>query len=150
MKPLPPATERDVYDQFWYGDPYSNATPHDQRDISKADTLLRRMTFFNVDSIGFDFVEIQRKKENGYIVEQLSPNPSDPSRNHSALTTAPVSRFSVGWEDISKPGDRKFWVAGSRLSIIDLTDDTVVAERIGYLIETGRLFILKALTPLKE
>ena len=23
VKPLPPATEKDLYDQFWYGDPYS-------------------------------------------------------------------------------------------------------------------------------
>ena len=36
VKPLPPATEKDLYDQFWYGDPYSNATPWDKRGVSAA------------------------------------------------------------------------------------------------------------------
>jgi len=31
VKPLPPASEKDLYDQFWYGDPYSNATPWNER-----------------------------------------------------------------------------------------------------------------------
>ena len=26
-KPLPAATEEDLFNQFWYGDPYSDATP---------------------------------------------------------------------------------------------------------------------------
>jgi hypothetical protein len=47
----------------------------------------------------------------------------------------PVSKFGVSWEDISTPGDRRFWVAGSRLRVIDLTDNSVLAERIGFFIE---------------
>ena len=31
VKPLPPATERDLFDKFWMGDPYSDATPWDRR-----------------------------------------------------------------------------------------------------------------------
>ena len=31
VKPLPPATADDVRDQFWYRDPYSDATPFNQR-----------------------------------------------------------------------------------------------------------------------
>jgi hypothetical protein len=49
----------------------------------------------------------------------------------------PVSRFGIAWEDISKPEDRKYWVAGSRLRVIDLGDNSIVAERIGFLIEAG-------------
>jgi hypothetical protein len=59
-------------------------------------------------------------------------------QRHATLTgDKPESRFGISWEDISTPEDRKYWVAGSRLSVIDLTDKSVVAERVGYLIEAG-------------
>ena len=50
---------------------------------------------------------------------------------------SPTSQISVSWEDISTLEDRKYWVAGSRLRVVDLTDNSVVAERIGYFIEAG-------------
>jgi hypothetical protein len=53
------------------------------------------------------------------------------------LIEKPTSKFGIEWNDISTPEDRKYWVAGSRLRIIDLTDNTIVAERIGYFIEAG-------------
>ena len=49
----------------------------------------------------------------------------------------PVSRFGVGWEDISTPDDRKYWLAGSSFRVINLLDNSVVAELIGFLIEAG-------------
>lgn len=137
VKPLPPATERDLFDQFWMGDPYSNATPVSDRDISKAETLLRDVDLFGSRSAGFDFVEIQRIRDGGNLFERVAPNPTDWSRHQISNTSQKTSRFAVGWEDISKPEDRKFWIAGSRLTVIDLTDYSVVGERIGYLIESG-------------
>jgi hypothetical protein len=137
VKPLPPAAEKDLYDQFWYGDPYSNATPYDKRDISVADTLLRTMNLFGVDSIGFEFVEIQHKKDERYVVEEISPDLIDPLRNQFRILPAPRSKFAIGWEDISTQDDRMYWVAGSRLRIQDVTTGAVVAERIGFLIESG-------------
>ncbi len=136
-KPLPSATEKDIVDQYWYGDPYSNATPTHDRDVSKADTFLRDLDFSGTRSRGFEFVEIQRMRADGPLVERLAPDPADRSRNLLARSSGKVSRFALGWEDISTPEDRKYWVAGSRLSVVDLADNSVVAERIGYLIESG-------------
>jgi hypothetical protein len=47
------------------------------------------------------------------------------------------SQFGISWDDISTPEDRKYWVAGSRLQILNLADNSVIAERIGYFIEAG-------------
>lgn len=137
VKPLPPATENDLFDQFWYGDPYSNATPWNQRDLSKADTLLRDLDILGAKSVGLDYVEIQRSKAGEDTIEKLSPDPVNKSANQTVAVLKSGSRFALSWEDISKPDDRKYWIAGSRLSIVDLTDNSVVAERIGYLIEPG-------------
>jgi len=136
VKPLPPATEKDLYDQFWYGDPYSDATPWDKR----GETAARRLTGDSrrpdgVVQRGLDFVEIKNEFNNGYTkINRAESFDKDTVREHIEKST---SRFGVTWEDISQPEDRKYWVAGSRLRVIDLTDDSIVAERIGYLIEAG-------------
>jgi len=137
IKPLPPATEKDLYDQFWYGDPYS-ASAHSRRGESKASSLLRDRPNPNGPSIGFEFVEMKIHEAQSERYERLFPMPSDPQRENSKLVIdKPVSRFGIKWEDISLPEDRKYWVAGSRLSIVDQRDGGLVAERIGYFIEAG-------------
>ena len=137
VKPLPPAEEKDLFDQYWYGDPYSSATPHNERDISKADTLLRQMVIRGVESIGFDFVEVKRRQNNDEVIETISPDPNDPMRIQRAVSSRPVSVLGISWEDTSTADDRKYWVAASRLRVIDLTTDSIVAERVGFLIEAG-------------
>jgi hypothetical protein len=137
VKPLPPATEKDLFDQFWMGDPYSDATPWNERDISKADNLLRTMNLFGMQSIGFEFVEIQRNADRNRTIETISPSPTDVFRNTTSVSSQRASRFGVSWEDTSTQEDRKYWVAGSRLRVIDLTDNNVVAERVGFFIEAG-------------
>lgn len=136
VKPLPPATEKDLYDQFWYGDPYSNATPWDKR----GDTAARRLTGDSrlpdgMIQRGLDFVEIKDELSNGYTkimrAESLDRNST------REQIEQPISKFTVAWEDISKPEDRKYWVAGSRMSVTNITDNSIVAERIGYFIEAG-------------
>jgi len=136
VKPLPPATEKDLYDQFWYGDPYSNATPWDKRGESAALILASRTApiAYGKEGRGYDFVEM-RADSSSVVIRYLY---RAGSRGHATSTSdMPESRFGISWDDISTPEDRKYWVAGSRLSVIDLTDKSVVAERIGYLIEAG-------------
>lgn len=135
--PLPPAVEKDLYDQFWYGDPYSDATPWNRRGEDAARRLVtdsRRPTGLQR---GLDFVEI-RVDFNGDVRHQRisRPQANDSSASVELIET-PESRFSVSWEDISSPADRQYWVAGSRLRILDSADDSIVAERVGYLIEAG-------------
>jgi hypothetical protein len=47
-------------------------------------------------------------------------------------------RYGVTYEDISTPEDRKIWVTGSSLRVIDLRTKEVIAERIGYMIDPGQ------------
>ena len=137
VKPLPPATEKDLYDQFWNGDPYSNATPWDKRGESAARRLAsdsRRPTGMQR---GLDFAEIKYEDKDGIRYQRILRTPSKDALAKVDSIQKPVSRFAISWEDISAPDDRKYWVAGSRLRVIDLTDNSIVAERIGYMIEAG-------------
>jgi hypothetical protein len=141
VKPLPPATEKDLYDQFWYGDPYS-APAHSQRGMSESVSLIGTLETrgfkpkTSAESTGFDFVEVVETVGAEQLFSQYSlPDPKgSPSR---VAIAKPVSRFAISWEDISTPDNRNYWVAGSRLRVIDLTDNSIVAERIGFFIEAG-------------
>jgi hypothetical protein len=140
VKPLPPATDRDLLDQFWYGDPYSNATPHDKRAESAASKLAspNDPIAFNQVGRGFSFVESVLPSPDSKGEGIVKYYYLDGARQHTQEPVSrPVSRFAISWEDISTPDDRRFWVAGSRLRVIDLVDNSIVAERIGYLIESG-------------
>lgn len=136
IKPLPPAKDKDHYDQYWYGDPYS-ASATSKRAESAATRLAsdwKHRTGTGTQK-GLDFVEIRDESGNGYTkINRPVANNKRAAQEH---IKGPVSRFGVAWEDISKPEDRKYWVAASRLRVIDLTDNSIVAERIGYLIEAG-------------
>ena len=135
VKPLPPATEKDLYDQFWYGDPYSNATPWSERGEQAATNLTAHSRRPSGPQKGLDFVEIKDEAGTGYT--KIIRAVSNDKLAVKERIQVPVSRFGVAWEDISTPENRKYWVAGSRLRVIDLADNTVVAERIGYFIEAG-------------
>ena len=139
-KPLPPATEKDLFDQYWYGDPYSGG--QDDRAKASAVQLIGTLESRGIaaktpaDQTGFQFVEVIEDGTTGKrYVKYAQPDP----RQWAVRTEIekPVSRFGISWEDISTPNDRKYWVAASRLRIVDLQDNTIVAERIGVLIEGG-------------
>lgn len=49
----------------------------------------------------------------------------------------PLARYGVTWDDISTTEDRNNWIAGSRLEIIELATNRVIAERIGYMFDKG-------------
>jgi hypothetical protein len=46
-----------------------------------------------------------------------------------------VPRYGVTYEDISTREERKYWIAGSSLKVIDLKTNEVIAERIGYMVD---------------
>ena len=138
-KPLPPATEKDLFDQYWFGDPYS-ASATSQRSVHAAGKLVypNAPIAENKLGAGLEFVELELG-EGASDQRRLLRISYDPgSRDYRAVAaTKPVSRFALQWQDISTSGDRKYWVAASRLSVIDLSNNTLVAERIGYFIEAG-------------
>jgi hypothetical protein len=135
LKPLPPATEKELYDQYWYGDPYTNATPWSERGVTAALRLTGLFKNTRGGQVGLNFVEYPNDEAGNrfYVLRRIDKPPYELRSEADRIT----SRFGVSWEDISTPEDRKYWVAGSRLRVIDLTDTSIVAERIGYLIEPG-------------
>lgn len=136
-KPLPPASPTDLYDQFWYGDPYSGGIG-ERRPRSAASSLMAPMASkgSEIEVRGFEFVE-QLNVGDGKSPRLIRYTLTSRGEAVSQGIDRAVSRFAVAWEDISTPADRKYWVAGGRLTIVDQTDNSVVAERIGYFIEAG-------------
>jgi hypothetical protein len=49
----------------------------------------------------------------------------------------PTARYGITWDDLSSHEDRDRWIAGSSLRVIDLQTNEVVAERIGYMFDSG-------------
>jgi len=136
VKPLPPATDKDHFDQFWYGDPYS-APATSVRTEAAISTLVWANGPLSPAGRGpgLDFVELVDPGTDGLVVKYYFPQDA---RDHVKQTVdRAVSRFGISWEDISSPNDRKYWIAGSRFRVIDLADKSVAAERIGYFIESG-------------
>lgn len=46
------------------------------------------------------------------------------------------AHYGVIWDDISTREDREKWIAGSSLKVIDLQTKEVLAERIGYMMDS--------------
>jgi hypothetical protein len=59
-----------------------------------------------------------------------------------ALQREPINHFQanfgITWDDISTRTDREHWIAGGALKVIDIQTNEVIAERSGYLIDTGQ------------
>ncbi len=51
---------------------------------------------------------------------------------------SPRSKYGVTYADISTDEDRRNWIAGSRLQVIELSTKSVLAERIGYMMDPGQ------------
>lgn len=64
--------------------------------------------------------------------------PSSTVELQGEIVSTPSARYGVTWEDISTQTDRQHWIAGGRLVIIDLRENTVIAERIGFLVDPGQ------------
>ena len=47
-------------------------------------------------------------------------------------------RYGLTYEDISTHEDRDYWIAGSLLKVIDLQTGELMAERIGYMMDSGQ------------
>ena len=53
------------------------------------------------------------------------------------LAKGPAPRYGVTYDDIATPEERKMWIAGSSLKILDLKTREVIAERVGYMFDRG-------------
>ena len=93
---------------------------------------------------GFSFVELQTELDGRRSFQKFSRSALE--GKHAVANRVseewenidqPSSNFGIAWDDVSTVEDRKYWVAASHLRIFDLSDSSIVAERIGYFIEAG-------------
>lgn len=139
LKPLPPSTDSDNFNQYWYGDPYSGPAS-EIRQRATYSTIVSKLAPISEKEAGegFDFIEVPLGGEVRGTKPFVRISMSQGSRDISTEgIDRPVSRFGVSWEDVSTELDRKYWVAGSRLRVVDTMDQSIVAERIGFFIEGG-------------
>lgn len=77
-------------------------------------------------------------------IEQPGLTQSNYSRDYlrfvlkSEPTSNPLPRYGVTFEDISTQEDRLHWIAGSSLKVIDMKENKIIAERIGYMMDRGQ------------
>ncbi len=146
MKPAKRATSVELKDQFWMGDPYDLP---DEPESEARGLLFRQKSLLPTGSPhanqrgGFDYVEAPHPEKTGKFMRYKLWSPRgnvagkplyemwQPTEVDSRL-----SRYGYTWDDISTREDRHFWVAGGRMRVVDLETGEVVAERVGYVIET--------------
>lgn len=79
----------------------------------------------------------------GYIPrEMLEPvNWIDGVRVQFVLTREPLGnpppRYGVTYDDLETPEERKMWIAGSALKVIDLETGELLGQRVGFLHDRG-------------
>ncbi|MDO9234685.1 MAG: hypothetical protein Q7U28_01465 [Aquabacterium sp.] len=67
----------------------------------------------------------------------IGPGDYTPTVRKQEITQL-TARYGISWEDLSTKEDRDHWIAGGALRIIDLQTNEVIAERVGYMIDTGQ------------
>jgi hypothetical protein len=50
----------------------------------------------------------------------------------------PAPRYAVTFDDLSTREERDYWIAGSSLRVIDLQAREVIAERVGYMMDSAQ------------
>jgi len=83
---------------------------------------------------GFDYVEVpdvasgtrSRYTWNPERFLKVEPSPAERP-----------PRYAVDFEDLVDPVDRQHWVAGSKIRVIDTTDQSIMAELIYFMFEPG-------------
>ena len=134
-RPRSKPSESDLRDQYWMGDPYG-LVMYPPAEIS------RYLNFLDEKGIptkrktarqGFKYV-ITRQSEGQYLEHRL-----DSANENLVSTKVPMqpSRYAITWRDVSTDEDRKYWVAGGQLSIIDVATNDVLGERVGYVLDSG-------------
>jgi len=132
--PQPKLSEADIRDQYWKGNLYGFFLypPAELSaylfalDGNGIPTTLAGPAYLFVEVSNGDGTFNRYRKDLSTKAEMSFENVSD-SR----------SRYAVSREDFSTAEDRRFWVAGGRLRVVELKSGEVLGERIGYVFERG-------------
>lgn len=135
----------DSMDQWSRDDPYND----DASGVDYLYTLLYwrnsrgGLTDTKPATPGFDFVDFvdASGRRARYQARYVTSPPGTPYPESlpfkPVLTTDPVGRakYGVTFEDISTVEDRKRWIAGGTLRLVELATGEVVAERTGFMMD---------------
>ena len=137
-------------DQFQLSDPYGKDTGGD----GYIENFLLGIRPDNAPPLeivinGYSYIEAQdptdgqRYRYTGHVEQPWSTN-----KNYSEtykrfvldrkMITDTTARYGVTYDDISTQEERKYWIAGSSLKVIDLQTNEVMAERIGYMVDSAQ------------
>jgi hypothetical protein len=141
MKLRPKSSPSNWADQYWIGDPYGDEVGGN----GYIETFLKYLTedgapvTYKTPRIGYRYVEAAdpvdgRRYRYTLRMDKKFPEP----QFDKTPSQGPAPHYGVTWVDISTPEDRKVWVAGGSLKVIDLHTNEVIAERIGYVFDTGQ------------
>ena len=154
-------TTRNFDDQFAMDDPYGNDAINngyiqtflrESYQIMEWQRLRYPMLTENAKprlEVGYAYVDAVnpvdglRYRFTGRI-EQPGLTQSNYSRDYlrfvlkSEPTSNPLPRYGVTFKDISTQEDRLHWIAGSSLKVIDMKENKIIAERIGYMMDRGQ------------
>ncbi len=136
-------------DQFSMDDPYGNDAEGDRyiesfiRGGQAAGTPIGGMA---PDHIGYKYIDAVdprsgiRYRYTGHIEEPWQNDKhwlKGETRFVLDKNAAPKARtrYGVEYHDISTREERDHWIAGSSLKVIDLETNSIIAERIGYMMD---------------
>jgi hypothetical protein len=141
----------DDYDQFKLSDPYGRDC-NAERCIEQ---LLRATRGSELDPEnkqhahnGYRFVETvepQSQELRRYKRQLYREKDRDPKYAAWAINSEVVfeqvakrtARYGIAWDDISTREDRERWIAGGSIKVIDLENNEIIAERVGYMMDRG-------------
>jgi hypothetical protein len=145
-------------DQFVMDDPYGSDLPGEDylqtflREFYDVRLLAAQPAQKQTRSMlpsGYSFVEAIRPTDN--VRHRYTGRVEEPWLNNKhylkgykrfAMNSKPAPgyapRYGVDYHDISTAEDRKLWIAGSSLKVIDLQTGEVIAERIGYMYDPAQ------------
>jgi hypothetical protein len=153
LKPRRRAKEAELVDQYWLGDPYGYSS---YEALNPAGAYLYGRTGKTISGRqftpikGYRYVEMpnaayERDSTNKpflrYHLERVAVQNSVTQRLEKRVEPRAdevsdlLSGYGITWEDISTREDRYYWVAGGKLSVVDLQTGELLAERVGYVID---------------
>lgn len=136
----------DSMDQWSREDPFSDSSPEKSyiRNFIVWRDAAGHTAYLSKPAVpGFDFVDTPgpdgtRIRYTG-TYEALQSKWATPGsvRFKDVATPAPMARakYGVTFEDISTTEDRRRWIAGGTISLIELATGNVVAERTGFMMD---------------
>ena len=72
-----------------------------------------------------------RRDANGNMIKAGGPE----LRREPA--TGPEPRYAIDYEDLIDPADRKMWIAGTKVKVVDQTTGGIIAEYLSYAWDAG-------------